>query len=246
MKIGPRSPHIVNLLAVGLALLAAGILPARAQTRIACLGEQTTHSFHRENDLEYPVFLGEILDPDFKVDAAKVHPNQGGFLEGGGTKYRIGNFGHPRGTVLDHELENPRSVLRSDEFKLAERFAPNAVILGPFGDHELLTKVSMDRFTADLRTLIDRISAFSSHPVVFVVLPLPRGGTDEDANYRRIRDETLQVAREKKLPVIDLWKAFLGQKQYFKDASHLTVPGRRQLAKVVAEAITAWKAGTGS
>ena len=148
--------------------------------------------------------------------------------------------------MLDHALENPRSVLRSDELKLAEAFAPQVVILGPFGDHEPLTKVSMDGFTPDLRTLIERITLFSSHPVILVVLPLPQGGTDEDANYRRIRDESAQVAREKKLPVIDLWTAFLGHKEYFTDATHLTVAGRRHLAKVVAEAITWWQASAGS
>lgn len=227
---------------VGLGLAANVARPA--QTRIACLGEQTTHSFHRVNDPEYPQLMGELLDADFKVEAAKVHPNAGGFLEGGGTHYRVGNFGHPRGTVLDHALENPKSVLRSDELKLAEAFAPQVVILGPFGDHEAQTKVSMDGFTKDLRVLLDRIAGFASKPVVFVALPLPRGGLDEDATYRRIHDETAAVARERKLPVIDLWTAFLGHKEYFKDATHLTIPGRHQLAKVVAEAVTAWKAGS--
>jgi GDSL-like Lipase/Acylhydrolase family len=221
----------------------AGTLRAQTQVRIACLGEQTTHSFHRVNDPEYPQILGEILDKDFKIDTDKQHPNAGGFLYGGGAHYRIGNFGHPRGTVLDHALENPKAVIRSDELKLAEGFAPNVVILGPFGDHESLTNVSLDKFTADLRALIDRVASFKSKPTIFVVLPLPRGGKDEDANYRRIRTETEQVAHEKKLPLIDLWTAFLGKAEYFKDATHLTELGRRHLAEVVATAITQQQAG---
>jgi hypothetical protein len=221
----------------------AATLPAQAQTRIACIGEQTTHSLHRENDPEYPQLLGETLDQDFKVDTEKPHPTGGGFLYGGGTNYRIGNFGHPQGTVLDHALDNPKAVIRSEEMKLAEQFAPHVVILGPFGDHEPLTKVSMDNFTADLRSLIARFTSFSSKPTIFMVLPLPRGSSDEDANYRRIRNETERVARERKLPIIDLWTEFLGQHQYYQDATHLTVSGRRQLAQVVATAITRWKGG---
>lgn len=220
-----------------------GTVRAQTPIRIACLGEQTTHSFHRVNDPEYPQILGEILDKDFKIDTEKQHPNAGGFLYGGGANYRIGNFGHPRGTVLDHALENPRAVIRSDELKLAEQFAPNMVILGPFGDHESLTNVSMNNFTADLRSLIARIASFKSKPTIFVVLPLPRGAKDEDANYRRIRSETQQVAHEKKLPLIDLWTAFFGHAEYYKDATHLTELGRRHLAEVVAAAITGWKAG---
>jgi GDSL-like Lipase/Acylhydrolase family len=239
-----RSPNrLCLLLTASLMLWLAGTVHSQTQTRIACIGEQTTHSFHRENDPEYPQFLGEILDKDFKIDTEKQHPNAGGFLYGGGRNYRIGNFGHPRGTVLDHELENPRAVIRSDELKLADQFAPNIVILGPFGDHESLTNVSMDKFTSDLRALIAHIASFKSKPVIFVVLPLPRGPKDEDANYQRIRNETEQVAREKKLPVIDLWTAFLGKPEYYKDATHLTVPGRHHLAEVVAAAITGWKTG---
>lgn len=230
-------------LAASLMLWIVSTLRAEAQTRIACIGEQTTHSFHRENDPEYPQFLGEALDKDFKIDTEKPHPNAGGFLYGGGANYRIGNFGHPRGTVLDHALENPKAVIRSDELKLAEQFAPNVVILGPFGDHESQTNVSMDQFTADLRTLIARIASFKSQPVIFVVLPLPRESKDADANYRRIRNETEQVAREKKLPIIDLWKAFIDKSEYYKDATHLTVSGRRHLAEIVAASITGWKAG---
>jgi hypothetical protein len=228
-------------LAASLMLWIAGTLRSEAQTRIACIGEQTTHSLHRENDPEYPQLLGEDLDKDFKIDTQKPHPNGGGFLYGGGADYRIGNFGHPRGTVLDHALDNPKAFIRSEELKLAEQFAPNVVILGPFGDHESLTNVSIDKFIPDLRTLIARIASFKSKPVIFVVLPLPRESRDADASYRRIRNETEQVAREKKLRIIDLWTVFLGQPEYYKDATHLTVSGRRHLAEVVAGAITTWK-----
>ena len=55
------------------ALLAAPL----ASTRVALLGEQTTHSLHRKNDPEYPRFLGERLDADFKADTAEA-PTGGG------------------------------------------------------------------------------------------------------------------------------------------------------------------------
>jgi hypothetical protein len=208
-----------------------------APVRIACVGEQLVHSYHRENDPEYPQFLGELLDADFKAEPTP-HPMQGGFLYGGGSRFRIGNFGHPRGTVIDHGLENPKAILRSGELRLAERFAPDIVVLGPFGYHESLTGVGMDHFAPDLRRLIDRIQAFGSRPAVYVALPVPFGAKDDNRNFRRVRSETEQVARERKLPIIDLWSAFLGHDGYFKDGFHLTESGRRHLARVVADAIS--------
>jgi CubicO group peptidase (beta-lactamase class C family) len=228
-------PGHLTLLVAGIALLAPSAL--LGQIKVACLGEQTTHSFHRENDPEYPLFLAQILNEDFTLEASAQHPMGGGFLYGGGTKYRIGNFGHPRGTVLDHALENPKAILRSDELKLAQAFAPDIVVLGPFGDHEPLAKVSMDSFTRDLQALINRIATFVRQPTILLALPLPRGPKDDDENYRRVRDETRRLAGELSLPLIDLWTPFLGQDQFYQDATHLTVPGRRRLAEIVAEAV---------
>jgi len=236
----PRSGASVGLLVFTTLLLCGDGLPsAHAQTRVACLGEQTTHSFHRENDPEYPQLMGEMLDPDFTIDADAVALLGGGFLTGGGSRFRVGNFGHPRGTVLDHDQENPKSTLRSEELKLAEKFAPDIVVLGPFGDHELLAGVSMDGFKHDLGILLDRIAAFAHQPTILVALPLPRGGKDEDDNYRRIRNETAEVATARGLPTLDLWTAFRGQTELFQDGSHLTPAGRRELARLVGRAVTA-------
>lgn len=238
--IAARSPFVPAYLVLVFATLVgtARSAQAAAPIKIACLGEQTTHSFHRENDPEYPQLMGALLDADFKVDTSAQHPMAGGFLYGGGTHYQIGNFGHPRGSVLDHALENPKAIWRSDELKLAEKFAPNVVVLGPFGDHESQTKVSLDQFGVDLRRLVDRLAHFESNPRIFLALPIPRGGKAEDPNYERIRSETELVAREKNLSMIDLWTAFLGKKEFYQDATHLTVPGRQQLAKVIAANIT--------
>lgn len=205
--------------------------------RIALFGEQTTHSLHRENDPEYPRFLGEMLDSDFAIDATKPHPTGGGMLCGAGSRFVIGNFAHPQGTILDHAQQNPKAILRSEELKLAEAFAPQIVVLGPFGDHESLSKVSFDQLATNLSQLIDRISNFSSHPRIVLALPLPRGPKDEDANYRRIKTETEQVARERNLAIVDLWNPFLGHPEFFQDATHLTIPGRKQLAALVAQSL---------
>ncbi len=237
MSIFPKSRAAV-LSMLFLAAVAHGASASHPPVKIAVIGEQTTHSLHRENDPEYPKFLGEILDRDFVIDATKPHPMGGGHLYGRGTNFQIGNFAHPQASILDHALTNPKSYLRSDELKLAEQFEPHLVVLGSFGDHEALAKVGFENFSRDLRRLIDRIAGFASQPQILVALPIPRGPKDEDENYRRIREETEQVAREKKLAIIDLWTPFLGHPEYYKDATHLTIPGRQQPAKLVASAVT--------
>ncbi len=213
-------------------------LPAfrRAPVRIACLGEQTTHSLHRVNDPEFPLLLGEALDRDFKADPTS-NPVAGGFFTGGGSHYRIGNFGSPNASVIDHALEKPQSLLRSPQLTAAEAFAPDIVILGPFGEHEELTGLSMDHYAPDLKHLVERIRGFPSSPLVLLLLPIPAGGADDSPAYRQIREATFDVARQTGQPTVDLWTPFLGKAALFIDPTHLTESGRRKLAGIVAHAV---------
>jgi hypothetical protein len=226
-----------RLAAFFLFLVSTFAASGHAQIRIALLGDQITHSSHRENDPEYPKFLGELLDKDFAIDTTVAHPNGGGFLYGRGTTFQIGSFAHPQATVTDHALEKPKSYLRSTELKLAEAFAPQIVVFGPFGGHEAQSKVSLDHFAKDLRAIFARITAFPGTPKIIVALPIPHAGKDENPLYRRIRTETEQLAREKNLPTIDLWAPFLGHPEFFQDATHLTILGRQHIAKLVAASL---------
>ena len=208
----------------------------RPAVRIACLGEQTTHSLHRVNDPEFPLLLGEALDRDFKADPTP-NPTAGGFFMGGGSHYRIGNFGSPNASVIDHALEKPQSLLRSPQLIAADAFAPDIVILGPFGEHEELTGLGMDHYAPDLKRLVERIRGFASRPRVFLLLPIPPFGRDDKPAYRQIRDATHEIARQTGQPIIDLWTPFLGNARLFKDPTHLTENGRRKLARIVARAL---------
>lgn len=208
----------------------------RPAVRIACLGEQTTHSLHRANDPEFPLLLGEALDRDFKAEPTP-NPIAGGFLMGSGPHYHIGNFGSPNASVIDHALEKPQSLLRSPQLIAAETFVPDIVILGPFGEHEELTGLGMDHYASDLKRLVERIRGFASRPRLFLLLPIPPFGRDDKPAYRQIRDATLEVAQQTDQPAVNLWTPFLGQTTLFKDPTHLTENGRRKLARIVAHAV---------
>src|SRR4051812_47923751 len=143
------SRFVAGGLVIASCLAAAGT--AQAVTKVACVGEQTTHSLHRENDPEYPYLMAMQLDADFAA-TTQMAPHGGGFLEGGGTNFTIGNFAHPQASVLSHTQENPKTYLKSEEFPLLVAFEPDLVVLGPFAWHDVLSGVPLTNFPADLDT----------------------------------------------------------------------------------------------
>jgi hypothetical protein len=233
------SSTLLLLAAVGLG--AAPLAFAQTQTKLACIGEATTHSAHRMHDPEYPQLMGQFLDPDFKLEA-EPNPLDGGMLYGKGTGYRIGNFGLPTGTALDTTSTEVASTIHSPQLLAAEAFAPQVVVLGPYGPHEPYAEVSVpDNFAPDLKRLAQRILAFPSKPTVFMAIPIARYGEDTDTLRRQIKEWTVQVAEELQLPTIDLWTEFLGKRAEFYDQNHLALAGRERMGRFTGAAIKAWK-----
>lgn len=234
------------LMSVGLSAVKA---QAQTKTKIACLGEATTHSVHRQiYDPEYPELLGIYIDTNFKVEPTPANPLDGGMLYGNGTNYRIGNFGLPTGVAFENAGPEVTPTLGSPQLMMAETFAPDVVVLGPYGPHEPETHsaTTIDHFLPDFRKLAMRVMAFTSKPKVFIAIPIPRSGTAGDATREMIHAATIQVAMELGLSTIDLWNAFLGKVDEFADQNHLTLAGRTHHAQVVGDAIKAWKAGGGT
>lgn len=187
-------------------------------TKVTCVGEQTTHSAHRENDPEYPTRLAELL----------------------GNQYEVSNRGLPKGRVL-----SKANAPESDAYILGEPFAmrltdqPNVVVLGPWGRHDTYEgnwPEHKSEFSADLEALVQAYVDLDSHPVVLLATPLPyNGGTDHAIT--ELLKPTQALADEMSLATIDLWSAFLGHPEWYKDGTHLTPEGQQQQAKIVAAAI---------
>jgi hypothetical protein len=234
---------------VALASVWLGDVPsalAQTPTKIACIGEATTHSAHRMHDPEYPQVMGEFLDADFKLEA-QPNPLDGGMLYGAGASYRVGNFGLPTGTSLDTKSTEVASTIHSPQLLAAEAFAPHVVVLGPYGPHEPYAEVSVpDNFAPDLKRLAQRILAFPSKPTVFMALPIARYGEDTDTLRRQIKQWTVQVAAELELPTIDLWTEFLGKRAEFYDQNHLALAGRQRMGRFTGAAIKSWQAAGGN
>jgi hypothetical protein len=209
---------------------------SEAATKVACAGEQTTHSAHRQNDPEYPLLLGKLLDPGF-TDSGKMALYGGGFVEGSGPLFTLGNFAHPQGTVLVHDLTDPKTYTKSDEYQQLRAFAPDLVVLGPFGWHETLAKVPLSGFTADYDKLIDSVRGIASQPRVVLVTPVPESGVDKKDGFNEIDGYVRATAKRRELPMIDVWTEFLGKSQLYQDDFHLNLEGRTHLAEVIGQSV---------
>ncbi len=187
---------------------------------VACVGEQTTHSAHRENDPEYPTRLAELL----------------------GAGYAVHNFGLPKGRVLvNGPAPESDTYAGSAVFEQSRAAAPDVVVFGPWGRHDTYEgnwPELRDEFPADLERLARAYTELPNGPRVFVVTPLPfDGGTAHPIT--ELLEPTQQLAHKLSLPVIDLWSAFLGHPELYKDGTHLTPEGQQRHAQVVSAAITA-------
>jgi hypothetical protein len=196
---------------------AAGPAPV---VRVACVGEQTTHSAHREYDPEYPARLAQLLGAGFEVR----------------------NFGLPKGRVLVNGTGKESEPYGSSaEMAASLAFAPNVVVMGPWGRHDTYKgnwPEHKPEFAGDLEALLKRYLALPAPPKVLVVLPLPLNGT-EDGPMSELVEPTRAVATALQLPIVDLWGAFLGKRELYKDSTHLRPDGQQRQAEVVAAAVRA-------
>lgn len=229
-----RSSFVVRGLVLACCLASSG--QALAKTKVACVGEQTTHSLHRENDPEYPFLMAKQLDADFMATTLMA-PHGGGFLEGGGTNFTVGNFGHPQASVLNHDQTDPRTYLKSEEFPLLVAFKPDLVVLGPFGWHDVLSKVPLANFPKDMDALIAAVQAIDSKPRIALATPVPEGGADKADGFTQIDTLTRAAATQHQLPIIDVWQELTGKTSLYQDDFHLTVEGRTHLATFVGNSV---------
>jgi hypothetical protein len=186
--------------------------------KVACVGEQTTHSAHRENDPEFPERLAALLGKDFEVR----------------------NFGLPKGRILsDAPAADAEAYVASDVFTQSKAYQPRAVVFGPWGVHDTYPgnwPEHKAEFEGDLRALVRAYTGLPSQPVVFLVTPLPYDARAEHS-IAELLAPTQGLAHALALPSIDLWSAFLGHPEWYKDPTHLTPEGQHEHARVVAQAL---------
>ena len=97
------------------------------------------------------------------------------------------------------------------------------------------------QYSDDLRALIEHFQSLPSHPKIWLCKPAPVARTRWGINEKTVKGEVIPfietVAKEKKLPVIDLFQALDEHRDLLPDGVHPNAAGAKIIAKTVHAAI---------
>lgn len=205
------------------ALALAALAPLRAAEgkplRVACVGDSITFGagVEQRDQNHYPKVLGGLL----------------------GEKYDVKNFGRSGATLLK---QGDLPYWKTKEFEGATAFQPDIVVikLGT-NDSKPQNWKHKDQFADDARALVAHFQALPGKPKVFVSLPVPvyqdKWGINEPVVKGEVIPTLQQVAKDMKLPTIDLYAALSGKEAMFPDKIHPNAAGAKVLAETVAKAL---------
>jgi MYXO-CTERM domain-containing protein len=212
---------VVFAVACAWAILLAATPAFAGPIKVACIGEHSTHSdlyppTNREaqppGKQEYPAMLQTLLGP----------------------QYDVRNFGDCCASVLQnytpaetHPYVNGSLPGRGPGYAESLAFLPDIVVIGSWGRHDWgLSKAAgevfdLGTFEKDYDNLVQRYMALSSHPKIYVSLPIPilfgQGNVpDNGVTTSSVLPAIQAVAARYNLPVIDLYTAFLGRRDLFR------------------------------
>ena len=161
--------------------------------RVACVGDSITYGHGIENRLKgcYPAQLGRML----------------------GDKWEIRNFGVSGATML---RQGDLPYWEQQAFKGVLAYNPHIVII-KLGTND--TKPQnwkyKDAFARDYADMIDRFSELPARPRIWVCYPVPAFAERWEINEFIIKNEVIpaisQVARKKRVPVINLYQPLSGK-----------------------------------
>jgi lysophospholipase L1-like esterase len=202
-------------LAAFVAVLCATALHAQDTIRVACVGDSITYGSQveeRESNA-YPAVLQNLL----------------------GEKFKVKNFGVSGMTLLK---KGDKPYWKNPVFKAATDFKPNIVVikLGT-NDSKPQNRTNITEFADDLTALVDHFAALETKPKIYLCLPVPVYKTFLGINEESVSGEIIpaikKVATEKKLPLIDLYKALSDQPLLFPDGVHPNAAGAKLIAETV-------------
>jgi hypothetical protein len=213
-----------------------------APIKVACIGDNNTHSdlYPVASPKEYPALLQTKM----------------------GAGYNVVSFGDCCSSVVQgynagetHPYVNGALAGRGPGYKESLTFMPDIVIIGAFGRHDwgiqrAINPFNLAKFQTDYDDLVSRYIALPNHPKIYVCTPIPilfGMGTvpDNGTTTESVLPAIKAVAAKYNLPIIDLYAAFTGRKDLFRnppladgEGEHLNDTGGYQhLADTVAAAL---------
>lgn len=102
-----------------------------------------------------------------------------------------------------------------------------------------MPRVSVDEYRSNLREII-RLGHEKGITIVLMTRPFI-GVSDEPQNWKthapQYNAATREIAKEEKVPVIDVYEAFHSREKLFDDESHFGVEGHREAAIMIRDAV---------
>ena len=204
------------ILAVG-ALLSLGLQSARAQIKVACVGDSITAGYGLTNPWadSYPSQLATLL----------------------GSGYTVGNFGLSGATVLKR---SDYTYWNTSQYRASLKFKPNHVVIMLGTNDSKSWNWNAAKFNADYKALIAQYQGLTSRPTVYICLappvytPNPFGNTFDPAFVQNVLVPAIRtVATEAGVALIDNNTPLMNP-AYFSDGVHPTPQGAGIIADTVA------------
>jgi len=204
-------------------LLAQPIDPAKYSSpiKVACIGNSITKGStipDRPRD-SYPSQLSRML----------------------GEKWIVRNFGVGGRTMLK---KGDFPYWNEEAFVQAKAFQPDVVILklGTNDTKPQNWKYS-NEFYSDYKSMVKELKALASHPKIYLCKPVPayarkQFGINDSIVIHGVIPVVERVAKEEKLPVIDLFTALSGKEELFLDKIHPNAEGAGIMAKTIYKTLT--------
>jgi MYXO-CTERM domain-containing protein len=231
-----------------LALTASARIAAAAPIKVACIGEQTTHSDLYPNTQNQPVGMQE-------------YPAMLQTLLGSG--YTVMNYGDCCASVISgYTTSETHPFINGNKFGPSISFAPDIVIIGSWGRHDWGksaqnalaafeagdTMTTFTKFQTDYDTLVSKYIAAASKPKIFCSTPIPipfgMDGPDDGYKTSPAAAAVKAVCQKYNLPIIDMFTAFTGHMEYYinppdkdSEGEHTSVAGMMETAMLVRDAI---------
>ena len=188
--------------------------------KVACIGNSITFGAFIKDRIKdsYPAQLGQML----------------------GDKYRVKNYGFSGRTLLNR---GNHPYMSEKMFFEAIKWQPDIVIitLGTNDSKAQNWKYKKD-FKKNYNRMITAFDTLSSHPKIYLATTVPVYKKGMKINAEVVANEInpliKEIAKEKKLSLIDFYTPFLDKGKMFPDYIHPNAEGAGEMAKVVYRYLT--------
>ena len=204
----------VITLSVSLMLMAA----CTKNKKVACVGDSITEGYGLacQSKTGYPVILNSILGPE----------------------YTVLNSGRSA-TTLQKKGDFPYWTAK--EFTNVFVYQPDIIVIKLGTNDTKPYNWHADNYEKDYQALIDTFRTISTHPKIYLCLPVPvfktKWGINDSTVVNGVIPIIKKIAKANNLPVIDLYRQMKDQGANFPDSIHPNEEAVKVMAALVAKEI---------